>query len=552
MPFCENCGNKVSETAKFCSNCGTKVNCNGLIPEIDKQSTNDPLLSVSNDSKKTKKYLEEDLSSYLIDRREMDFLKASKSSFDGKLKYGYINRKGEWVIQPNFDEVEDISGLIDYNFGKTSSLYKDIYTKAKLNDKWGFINIHGDWVIQPIYDLVTGFNGKYFSHVNLNGKIGYINRKGEWFGKFVYDNNGYLLKKENDKWGFVNQKGEWIIKPEFKKLNEFDNKDFALAKQNGKWGFIDRNGYWIIQPEFEKLIEFRLDNAIAQFSGKCGVINRKGEWVINPHFDEINNISYWWFGDTPINIDSFSYYHVKLAEKSGIIDNTGNWFVPLQLSEIEIDSNDNSKYRNVKLNNKWGIISVSGGWAIKPEFGLDDHPQYYNEIDKACVASQNGKFGYINSQGSWIIKPNYDGLGNFHEGDDITDFEEDECYGLINRNGKVVVDAEFGSIESSDFRHNNFARASDADWNWGLINKKGDWILQPEFDDIDFFDESGMAKAKIGDKYGWIDQNGWVIQPIFDDVWIDPNEGDNVTSRDNVTNSYNESPIKPKDGAGIR
>jgi Predicted membrane protein len=25
MPFCENCGNKVSETSKFCGSCGNKI-----------------------------------------------------------------------------------------------------------------------------------------------------------------------------------------------------------------------------------------------------------------------------------------------------------------------------------------------------------------------------------------------------------------------------------------------------------------------------------------------------------------------------------------------
>lgn len=34
MPFCENCGNKVSETAKFCSNCGEKINIASSVLEI--------------------------------------------------------------------------------------------------------------------------------------------------------------------------------------------------------------------------------------------------------------------------------------------------------------------------------------------------------------------------------------------------------------------------------------------------------------------------------------------------------------------------------------
>jgi tetratricopeptide (TPR) repeat protein len=36
MPFCENCGNKVTETAKFCSNCGGKINLTDA--SIDQQN----------------------------------------------------------------------------------------------------------------------------------------------------------------------------------------------------------------------------------------------------------------------------------------------------------------------------------------------------------------------------------------------------------------------------------------------------------------------------------------------------------------------------------
>jgi len=50
--------------------------------------------------------------------------------------------------------------------------------QAKLNDKWGFINEKGKWIIEPIYQ---GTN--YFSDgtapVKLNDKWGFIRENGE-------------------------------------------------------------------------------------------------------------------------------------------------------------------------------------------------------------------------------------------------------------------------------------------------------------------------------------------------------------------------------------
>jgi len=582
MSFCENCGNEVSEVAKFCSNCGEKVNqIKEQIDQVDQLKIQYSTLPISNKIKEIETYNEEDLSAYLIDKSELDFLVASKSGIDGKLKYGFINRKGEWMIHPMFDEVLSFEPPFD-KLENYSTLHKDIFTKAKLDDKWGFINQQGLWVIQPVYDYCFGFHGRDISSVKLNGKDGYINRRGEWLGEgstfTMYDKNGYRLMKETGKWGFINQKSEWIIEPKFDKLENFDKKGYASAKYGGKYGSINLRGEWIIQPIFEKSINFfdGADNTPAKFNGLYGLIDRNGNWLINPKFDNpiyfgfsefaigelkekygLINIKGEWQID-PIfdslegklhnfrdNLPIVKFYLAKSAGKSGIINVNGNWLIPLQLSEFEFGSNDNFKnYWDVKLDDKWGVFLANSNWVIEPIF--DDRPQGYNEIDKACVGSCKGKFGYLGSHGSWIIKPKYDSLGNFYEDVDITDFEEDGCFGLINRNGKVVVDPEFDSISIWDFKDNNFARAANSDFNWGLINKKGEWILQPDFDDIDDIDENGMAKATVGNKYGWIDKNGWVIQPMFDKVWIDLQESDHVIRRDDV------SPIKLRDGAGIR
>ena len=46
-------------------------------------------------------------------------------------KWGYINDKQDWVIEPRFEEAKDFQN------GRAG---------AKLNGKWGFINKKGDWL----------------------------------------------------------------------------------------------------------------------------------------------------------------------------------------------------------------------------------------------------------------------------------------------------------------------------------------------------------------------------------------------------------------------
>ena len=57
-------------------------------------------------------------------------------------KWGYINPKGEFVINPQFDLVGSFSeGLADVVIG----------------DKWGYINPKGEFVINPQFDFAGDF-----------------------------------------------------------------------------------------------------------------------------------------------------------------------------------------------------------------------------------------------------------------------------------------------------------------------------------------------------------------------------------------------------------
>ena len=58
-------------------------------------------------------------------------------------KYGFIDKNGKVVIEPQFDNVED---------------FIEGFWKVEKDGKWGFIDKNGKVVIEPQYDYVRDFS----------------------------------------------------------------------------------------------------------------------------------------------------------------------------------------------------------------------------------------------------------------------------------------------------------------------------------------------------------------------------------------------------------
>lgn len=86
-------------------------------------------------------------------------------------KWGYINKKFEIVIEPQFKSCNQFSeGLAAFMIESCNG------------DKWGFIDRQGKAVIEPKFDEVYYFN-KGLARVNVGGRWGYINKAGDYVWK---------------------------------------------------------------------------------------------------------------------------------------------------------------------------------------------------------------------------------------------------------------------------------------------------------------------------------------------------------------------------------
>ena len=91
-------------------------------------------------------------------------------------KWGYINNKGELIIDPVFDYACDFNnGLARFNVG---SNWLSRGTSTPKGGLWGFIDKSGEVKILPTLTAVSDFEGDYAQLIEGDNN-NYINKKGE-------------------------------------------------------------------------------------------------------------------------------------------------------------------------------------------------------------------------------------------------------------------------------------------------------------------------------------------------------------------------------------
>ena len=79
-------------------------------------------------------------------------------------KWGYIDKTGNWAIQPQFDQ---------------AGLWGSGITRVRVGDHYGFIDQRGKWVVEPIFINAGNFVDD-LALVYEGNTLGYINKKGKY------------------------------------------------------------------------------------------------------------------------------------------------------------------------------------------------------------------------------------------------------------------------------------------------------------------------------------------------------------------------------------
>lgn len=315
-------------------------------------------------------------------------------------------------------------------------------------DRWGYVNRQGFWMIQPEnYEDATQFTDKYavvryaedgthqFHILNMDGSLSPC---GKWskdmdtprsFGAEI--NDGMLLMKGSSGYYFLNVEGNSFF-PEgtgYEEARDF-SEGLAAVKENGLWGYVDKEGQYILPPRYSSAWSFSNDYAyVIDQNGQPLVIDRAGE-IVSSKIGEIAKIGGYAGGCYIVSVGNGKYNLVDLEGKLCLPKNGVEWpkykngvWITDSITAHEgvflpqcrkyIAGNEVYAYETVVIvnsENKGTLYDKATGEVL---YRCKEISPFYEGL---AVAKKGMRQTFIDTQGRELLTPRFVQLGNFSDG----------------------------------------------------------------------------------------------------------------------------------------
>lgn len=318
-------------------------------------------------------------------------------------KYGFINEKGEIIIEPTFDytgsfsnQVCDVSNkLSEVNFEYNGQIY--FYTTSTIIDGKGdvlfpfkkYLNIdkYSD-------DVAFCYNEKLKTH-------GVIDKYGEEIIPFIFStseieyslfSNGVARIKRDGKYGFINKNNEVVIAFNYDKATNFHN-GYSLVKIKNKEVLINKRGE-IYKTKHKITSVFYDGRAIVKLKNKYGFINENNELVIDYLYDRI------------VGVFNEGHCLAKIGSKYGLINTSGKTVIEFKFDDVRWIGNGAFP---AKIGKNWTLINLKGEMKFEPKFEyISDFDKFNENLDYVNAKLTRAEFNkvdyYIDIEGNLISK----------------------------------------------------------------------------------------------------------------------------------------------------
>lgn len=434
-------------------------------------------------------------------------------------KYGFIDVKGNSVGKIKYSLILPFTG--SYCRVAVGGSYKNGILQG---EKWGILNKKGEEVLKPEYDEIGEFDqgityilkGKQYGLINeqmdilLEPKyvaVGMPDR----FGNIWFASSGKINKKsgkiEGAKYGLLNKEGKVIIPAKYAYIGYFykykvvgnpDVTDYdastssfynkyslekPLTRLFDTQNYLRAALYNVESPEKEDSIRLGFNNMeiltdstfflFGKNTLKMGVMDIHGDVVVPE--GRYNTVSCPSDGIAKVGKIRrkklhYGYYNIQTGFLKEFAENEFLYSYTDGVGKV-LNTDSNSVYFVDKSGNK---ITEVFGWAMNFDKGL-------------CIVqdASSKKWGIIDNKGTEVVPMKYDAVKP-HFTEDLLGVCQSGKWGVIDRSGKLVISQKYSGI--TDFRY-GWAGVS-VSGKWGMIDKTGKVVADIEWDDMKLITEA--------------------------------------------------------------
>lgn len=380
-------------------------------------------------------------------------------------KWGYINRGGKIVIEPQFDIINFTELIKPNTSGKVPQ--KSNYRLVQVNKKVGIINAQNEWVIPAQYKRIHLISDEYFAVAEEN-RLNTVDTQNiiffeaeykqiRYLGRSSYSGRAYFKVRNDSLWGVQEAFGKLILPMSCHEINFIDaGEGLFQVKEKSLLRLLNRQEQMVL-PEKQSAVKACAHHLIAYIpfdehswllADTLGKILTPITWKyvepLNAHWLAVKK-------DTTVLAFSiekqdtvrlnFPFHHLEALDEKyvkyqqnnrfGFMDKDGKAVSTCQFYDV-IPFMDN--YYAVLGIGGWGLYDVSVGRQVIPFKYRQILPFTGNY---AFVRSEMG-LGIINRQFNEIIPPLYDTIyvnGNVfkaHSGLELNIYEVSDAGAVVN------------------------------------------------------------------------------------------------------------------------
>jgi hypothetical protein len=272
-------------------------------------------------------------------------------------RFGYLNAKGQWAIEPRYAEATDF-------YNGFAWVVEEGGCPQLINTK-GKVQTESDADAVSVYiDGIASCNKCVVKDKSIIAEAQFIDIKGNKLFENIEGARYYLKDyseklmpfRMDDKYGYVDNTGAIKINPQFGEVYPFFD-GVAVVESGDKYGVIDKNGKYVINPQFDAMVPDK-GMFMVLMGDQWGWVDKKGTYVINPQFSNAKP-----FGEANLA-------PVKMGDSWGYIDKKGTIKINPQFDYAQSFC---GKYALVRVDDLWGTIDKKGAYVANPQFDIDSY-----------------------------------------------------------------------------------------------------------------------------------------------------------------------------------